>query len=155
MTLVQLQNRKDETMPGIDFKKRFAEMVKAGEKTQTIRKRRTPPIKEGDHLTLWTGMRTKNCQPLIDATCTKVAPIKIIPDRGEIWAWDEESEWQDADGVYGNFFLLKPDDADAFAKADGFDSLPEFFKFFANYPTDVLHFELVVIHWRPGWDFKC
>jgi len=42
-------------MPGLDFKKRFAEPVKAGEKTQSIRKRRKTPIKKGDHLYLVDG----------------------------------------------------------------------------------------------------
>lgn len=142
-------------MPGIDFKKRFAEQVKAGEKTQTIRKRRTPPIKEGDHLTLWSGMRTKNCLPLGDATCTKIEPIKLILERHEIWLWDETSEMVDHEGeTIGTFRLALPDEADQFAKTDGFDSLPEFFEFFKHYPDDVLHFKLVVIHWRLGWDFK-
>ena len=141
-------------MPGIDFRKRFSQAVKDGLKTQTIRKRRTPPIEEGQHLTLWTGQRTKNSLPLGDATCTKVEPIKIIPERGEIWVWDEESEWQDKDGVYGNFKLLAQSDAEKFAIADGFKSMGEFFEFFKHYPSDVLHFELVIIHWRLGWNFK-
>ena len=141
-------------MPGIDFQKRFAEAVKAGKKTQTIRKRRNPPIETGQHLTLWTGMRTKQCDPLGDATCTNVEPIKIIPERKEIWCWDTESEFWSNGEITGNFYLLSPVVADVFAKADGFDNLQDFFDFFKNYPEDVLHFELVVISWRLGWDFK-
>ena len=142
-------------MPGLDFRKRFAQAVKDGTKLQTIRKRRTPPIKTGDHLTLWTGQRTKQCQPLGDATCTNVLPVKIITERTEIWLWDEETQFMDADfEITGNFYVLSQDKAEAFAKADGFGNLEEFFAFFKNYQPDVRHFELVVIFWRKGWDFK-
>lgn len=138
-------------MPGLDFRKRFASPVKDGRKKQTIQKRRTPPIKAGDHLTLWTGQRTKQCQPLGDATCTKVLPIKILPDRGQIWLWDEDTEHLDSEGeIVGNFYMLRQDEAEAFAKADGFDNLQEFFEFFKHYPNDVLHFQLVAVF----WDFK-
>jgi len=140
-------------MPGLNFQKRFSQAVKDGINTQTIRKRRTPPIEEGQHLTMWTGQRTKNCYGLGDATCTKVEPIKIILERSEIWVWDEESEWFDEEGVYGQFKMLSRTDAEKFAIADGFQTLDEFFEFFKRYPSDVLHFELVVIHWRLGWDF--
>lgn len=142
-------------MPGIDFRKRFAEMVKSGTKTQTIRKKRNPPIKEGQHLTLWTGMRTKQCMPLGDATCTDVLPIKIILDKKEIWLWDEESESLDQEGeIVGNFYFLNPEKANDFVKDDGFNNQDEFFEFFKNVPPDVLHFEMVVIYWELGWDFK-
>jgi hypothetical protein len=154
-TRIQREMRKDEIMPGLNFNKRFTEDVRAGEKLQTIRKRRTPPIKEGSHLTLWTGMRTKNCEPLGDATCTNVSPIKIIIEKGEIWLWDEETEYQDSDGeIIGNFYLLKPEETEAFARADGFSYLTEFFDFFRHYPPDVLCFDLVLIQWSLGWDFK-
>lgn len=139
-------------MPGINFRKRFAEKVKAGEKTQTIRKRRTAAIKAGDHLTLWTGQRTKQCEPLGDATCTTIEPIKILVEKRELWLWDDMSEYQDENGqTIGNFYLADSGEAKHFAKLDGFDSIEDFFQFFKNYPSDILHFELVVIHWELGW----
>ncbi|HZM24555.1 MAG TPA: ASCH domain-containing protein [Anaerolineales bacterium] len=142
-------------MPGIDFRKRFAEMVKSGSKTQTIRKKRTPPIKTGDHLTLWTGMRTKQCEPLGDATCTKVLPVKIRLGYKDIWLWDESSEYPDSDGeIVGNFYQLNQEQAEDFVKADGFNNQDEFFEFFKNVPPDVLQDLMVVIYWRQGWDFK-
>ena len=140
-------------MPGINLQKQFSQADKDGAKTQTIRKRRTPPIEKGQHLTLWTGQRTKNCQPLGDATCTKVEPIKIIPNRSEIWLWDEENEAMEDGEIVGNFYTLTPEATEVFAKADGFNNPQDFFDFFKQYPSDVLHFELVIIHWRLGWDF--
>jgi hypothetical protein len=133
-------------MPGINFQEQFSQAVKGGEKTQTIRKRRTPPIEAGQHLTLWTGQRTKNCQPLGDATCQMVRPIKIIPERQEIWLWDDESETVDDGEIIGNFYLVK--DTAAFARLDGFDTPDKFFEFFKQYPSDVLQSELVVIYWQ-------
>jgi len=79
-----------------------------------------------------------------------VRPVKIIPERREIWLWDYESETMEHGEIFGNFYLVQ--DSEAFARLDGFEILDEFFEFFKHYPSDVLHFGLVVIYWRLGWD---
>ncbi len=87
-------------MPALNFKKRFAPDVEAGRKRQTIRKRRKRPIKVGEKLYLYTGMRTQACRKLGEAVCKKVRHIcivegldpwtyKIIIDGREISAAEE------------------------------------------------------------------
>lgn len=62
----------------INFKQQFAEMVESGEKRQTIRRERKGhrQIGKGDHLKLYTGLRTKQC--------------RLLGEDGEAWhggAW--------------------------------------------------------------------
>lgn len=65
-------------MPALNFQARFAPFVESGEKRQTIRAHRTHPIYVGDHLYLYTGMRTKQCRKLGEAVCTEIVPVKIF-----------------------------------------------------------------------------
>lgn len=51
-------------MPLLNFELRFAGLIESGEKRQTIRAQRKYPIKAGDKLYLYTGVRTKNCRKL-------------------------------------------------------------------------------------------
>jgi hypothetical protein len=66
-------------MPALNFRPQFADLVSSGQKTQTIRQVRKCPIKVGDTLWLYTGMRTKQCRLLADAVVTDVQGIQIIP----------------------------------------------------------------------------
>ena len=66
-------------MPALNFKREFAPLVEAGTKTQTVRQKRKRPIKRGDRLYLYTGMRTKRCRKLREAECWGVFPISIYP----------------------------------------------------------------------------
>jgi hypothetical protein len=72
-----IQDR-DIIMPALNFQKQFAPKVESGEKRQTIRAERKNPIKRNDHLYLYTGMRTKSCRKLRDATCVNVEPVEIL-----------------------------------------------------------------------------
>jgi len=54
-------------MPALNFQSRFADLVASGKKRQTIRPVRRHPIKAGDLLHLFTGMRTKRCKRLPSA----------------------------------------------------------------------------------------
>ena len=65
-------------MPALSFKKQFATMVESGKKHQTIRKTRKRPIKGGDKLYLYTGMRTKSCRKLGEAVCKSAENIEIF-----------------------------------------------------------------------------
>ena len=66
-------------MPALNFKAQFAPLVESGAKTQTVRRKRKRPIKRGDRLYLYTGMRTKQCRKLREASCWGVFPISIYP----------------------------------------------------------------------------
>lgn len=52
-------------MPSLNFQKQFVPLIESGEKRQTIRLKRKNPIKVGDNLYLFTGLRTKNCKNII------------------------------------------------------------------------------------------
>lgn len=64
-------------MPALNFQARFASLVAQGIKRQTIRATRKRPIRVGDTLYLYTGMRTKQCQKLKTANCTMAAGFRI------------------------------------------------------------------------------
>lgn len=64
-------------MPALNFQERFAYLVDGGQKRQTIRRVWKRPIKPGDTLYLYTGMRTKNCRRLGTVICQYVHPIKL------------------------------------------------------------------------------
>lgn len=64
-------------MPAYGFKERFCPFVIDGSKPHTIRAYRTYPVKVGDTLSLYYGMRTKNCQLLRREPCTDVKTIAI------------------------------------------------------------------------------
>jgi hypothetical protein len=115
-------------MPAINFKKEFAEKVKDGSKRQTIRPVRKNPIKKGDTLYLYTGMRTKNCRKLKDVICKDVQKIKIHEVAIEIE--DEQ---------------ILPPFRNMIATNDGFECLADLVYFFRNQYG--LPFEGVIIYW--------
>lgn len=126
-------------MPALNFKAQFAEDVEYGHKRQTVRAPRKdgrPHCKVGDTLKLYTGMRTKGCRLLGEATVMRIARIKIehtcmyVNDRVLPSAiYDRDCEQTDNE----------------FAQADGFESFTDM----ANWFSDVhgLPFEGSVIQW--------
>lgn len=66
-------------MPLYNFKKQFAPYIKDGSKPHTIRAIRKHPAKPGDTLFLYTGLRTKYVEKLIEPpTCTAVKTIIML-----------------------------------------------------------------------------
>ena len=120
-------------MPAYNFQKQFSPMVLDGSKVHTIRRRRKNPTKVGDALMLYTGMRTKACEKLMDAVCTAVVPIIIFPRLP---------------GVVINGEPLSYGDIERLAVRDGFADVSSFFSFFLRYPFDVLRNEMEIIYWR-------
>ena len=121
-------------MPALNFQKQFVPMIEDGSKYHTIRrKRKKNPIKVGDVLYLYTGMRTKQCRLIKDVHCSSVVPVVIYPKLGRVVL----------DGK-----MLALDDVLWFAVRDGFANQMDFFKFFERYSTDVLLNEMEVIYWR-------
>jgi hypothetical protein len=103
-------------MPSFNFKKQFAGLVEAGVKTQTIRQMRKRPIRVGDDLYLFTGLRTSKCRRLITTVATEVIAITI-----------------DHDEVVLGCDPLRRDQVCELAKADGFESVSEFKDFFSSH----------------------
>jgi len=115
-------------MPAINFRKRFAEMVESGIKQQTIRRERKHPIKVGDLLYLYTGMRTKYCRKIGEAVCKSMESITI-----------------DREGIkLGKCYLTGQQQHDV-AWADGFRHLYEFVDWFNKLYG--LPFKGVLIEW--------
>lgn len=120
----------------LNFKKQFAPAVEAGEKRQTIRAHRKDGKRPqpGDHLRLYTGLRTKGCRRLLDATCTDVSSVHIFDDVSDI-----------AIVIAGR--RLTRDEGRELAKADGFETRAEFLGFF--HETHGLPFDGLMIEWEP------
>jgi hypothetical protein len=110
-------------MAALGFKKCFAPLVKSGVKQTTIRLTHKHPIKPGDALHLYTGMRTKNCSKLLDTVCKEVLPIVIM--------LDERAVYLKRDGR--SMAQLTDDEIVSLAMTEGFPCPDEFFSFFSHY----------------------
>ncbi|MEK9157711.1 MAG: hypothetical protein AAB638_00830 [Patescibacteria group bacterium] len=103
-------------MPAVNFKKQFIFSVVNGTKLGTVRQvNRKRPIREGDILKMFTGMRTKQCHKHVEYKCVKVYPIKVNYKKHQIIL----------DGV-----SLVPVIQHWFATTDGFNDSKVFFQFF-------------------------
>lgn len=119
----------------IPFQDRFAELVRAGTKHQTIRAPRKRPIQPGDTLVFyrWTGAAYRSkTETLREGVCTETHKIEIH------------------DCQYGFVVLLDDaplsrEEAEAVAKADGFTCIMSFLAWFDK--THGLPFEGVLIKW--------
>lgn len=102
-------------MPLLGFKKQFAPLIESGAKRQTIRAKRkdgkNPHI--GERLHLYTGLRTKSCRKLGEATCINVQEIAIF-----------------AAGIVLSGVWLSTNDQECLARADGFDDFGKMSDFF-------------------------
>lgn len=123
-------------MPLLNFQKRFVPKVESGEKRHTIRARRKNPIKIGDTLYLYWGLRSKHARKLRQEICTNVIPIEVHVHGVKVggdWITDEK-------------------ELDAFAQSDGFESHIDFFDFWKdvhglNFNNPLTNFDL--IQWVP------
>lgn len=122
-------------MVAYSFKARFAEAIREGWKTQTIRAGRERHARPGEMLQLFTGMRTAQCQKICeDVRCTAVMAIEIsFDDEGEI------------DRILTDGVPVR--DLDAFAVLDGFTDSSDMAAFWRKEhgPADI--FRGVVIEW--------
>ena len=112
----------------VNFSPKFAPLVESSAKRQTIRKLRKRPIKPGDTLRLYTGMRTKACRLLGEAVCADVASVSI---------------YDELHGLRLRGCIV--DTREEFAAADGFASYAEMLAWFER--THGLPFAGVVIRW--------
>ncbi|MDR2186870.1 MAG: hypothetical protein LBE62_02325 [Azonexus sp.] len=112
-------------MPSINFKPRFAEPVKSGQKRQTIRPHGKRAWKVGDMAYFFTGLRGHG-------TATRLGQARLLSVRQVLIDTEgREVHLETPDGRGGSFLAcLLPDRALAFAQADGFATLDDFFRFF-------------------------
>ena len=103
-------------MPILNFQKQFAAAVESGEKSQTIRAPRKHPIRVGDTLYLYTGLRTKSVRKLGEAKCRSV--VRVFIPRGGVHL------------VVDNKELLYLDQLNPFAQSDGFEDWYEMVRWF-------------------------
>jgi hypothetical protein len=114
-------------MVALNFKAEFVELIDGGEKCRTIRQvRKAGNPEAGKPLQLFTGLRTKSCEKIRDATCTRVRPVKIDHmgvnlDGRQLYAGDSPAYQggPDAEQYDGDF-----------ARADGFDNFSNMVEFF-------------------------
>ena len=120
-------------MPALNFT-RFVDQVEDGRKTQTIRATRKRPIKVGDKLHLFTGMRRHGCRrlsPSKGVECYYTADIEIRRDPEGV------SILVDARRYFALAYALISD--------DGFEDAHSFFDYFVPKVGDV--FKGQIIRW--------
>ena len=123
-------------MPALNYKEQFAPAVEIGlidaenpkAKRQTIRAWRKRPIKKGDRLYMYTGMRMKKCRKLGEAVCKRARRIDISYE-----------------GIYLDGVRIAVREAEALARADGFDRLVLLYRFFKK--THGFPFSGQLIEW--------
>ena len=105
-------------MPILGFRPQYAALILAGRKDQTIRAPRKFPIRPGDTLHLYTGMRTKACRKIGTAVCSEVFHLYIshhlrtcgTTERGPFTPQERDalaqrdgfSRWEELRGVLGD-----------------------------------------------------
>jgi hypothetical protein len=90
-------------MAALSFKGRFVDLILENKKQQTIRNFRKYPIKPGETLYLYYGMRTKHCKKLKEVVCKCVSTIKIYQDKVVLTNTSNKRQWT-IKGEYLNLF---------------------------------------------------
>lgn len=127
-------------MPALNFHPRFVDAIRDGSKRQTIRAPRRHPIKPGDRLFLFTGMRQANCERVGVASCIRALRVRI--------------EFGDApraivfSTVQPPTVSQTPTTLAGFAARDGFESWDAFVEFFARAHRGAVVFEGALIRWN-------
>lgn len=113
----------------------FIDKILSGEKRQTIRKagKKWDNVKVGDKLTLYTGLRTKDCRKLGEAEVESIEDIDII------FGYDYVI-------IRVNGKSLNYEDKWELAIADGFDCDFAFNKFFLDHYGE--NFTGKIIRWK-------
>lgn len=104
-------------MPALNFKSEFVGLVQSGKKTRTIRAPRKRPIKVGDTVILSSGARTKHYRQIGEGIVTEVDRVDLRLRSGQVI-------------VIVSSHVLDPEEAEVFAKADGFAGFAEMVAWF-------------------------
>lgn len=138
-----MANKQGNEMVALSFKSAFVDDIEEGRKRRTIRQVRKAgnPV-PGKPLQLYTGMRTKACEKIKDAVCTRVRPV-VIEHTG-ITLEGRRLYAGDAPAYQGG---VDPEHYDGdFARADGFDCFGDMAEFFEK--EYGLPFAGQLIEWR-------
>lgn len=101
-------------MPAFNFQPDFVPLIESGQKCQTIRK--SARGRPGDTAYLYTGQRTKQCRLIGTAPLLEVWPVEITAEGISVERDDGRDE--------------PLEDAEDFARADGFETLAKMLAFF-------------------------
>ena len=89
----------------IGFKKRFAEAVSCGSKRQTVRAMRKHPIRQGETLHLYTGLRQPGARLLARAVCISAEQVyldlNLAVVDGKKLSFEERADFGRRDGFTG------------------------------------------------------
>lgn len=119
-------------MVAYSFKKRFADAVESGAKSQTIRAPRKRHARPGELVQLYTGMRTKQCRRLGYDVCKDVLAIDLDFSSDTITLEDSS-------------VIKRRSQLDELAQRDGFADWDEMKSFWPN----ATFFSGVLIMWEP------
>lgn len=123
-------------MVAYSFQSRFRPKIEARLKRHTLRNDRKRHARVGEALQLYTGMRTRQCKKIGDATCTAVLRIRL------------DFEYRRVEFLESGHAITTPDDTDAFAVGDGFDDWKDMRAFWAEqHPEITKAWEGVMIQW--------
>ena len=114
----------------------FIDKILSGEKRQTIRRagKKWANVKVGDKLTLYTGLRTKQCRKLGEAEIEEILDVRIVTSILNVCY------------VFVNDTLIRRKELEKLARKDGFDSGIAFCKWFFDKYGDDFHGK--VIRWK-------
>ena len=122
-------------MVAYSFKPRFADLIRDGQKCQTIRAHRRRHAHEGERLQLYTGLRTRAAQKIIpDPVCIAMQPLWIFFDGRRI--------------VQICVHYAPVTNLDVFARRDGFADRYDMTAFWLD-THGPQNFDGVLIEWAP------
>ena len=120
-------------MPALNYTV-FVDKVESGEKRQTIRRLRKRPIKVGDRLHHFAGMRTKHCRRLRAEEEDYCKTEQRIRRESGLWYQRQVRAW----------LLMSWADIELIARRDGFECFWDFDQWFSRYDDGEI---LQVIRW--------
>ena len=120
-------------MTSLSYRPWLAPKVLNGSKPHTIRVKRKRPIRAGDLIQHFTGMRTTACKRLGESLCTGAYEITIDVKERAVFVPQGFVDQLRQDGLFPPVVSY---DADDLARMDGFDSLDAFLDFFRPAAVD-------------------
>lgn len=104
----------------LNFMAVMAPKVESGRKRQTMRPKRKRPIRVGDTLRLYTGLRHTGARLLGTAICIETTPVVLSAKWMRLGSTSTDIHFYDYDSL----------EAERFARADGFNSPASMRSFF-------------------------
>lgn len=121
----------------LGFKQQFVDKILDGSKIHTIREDKTKRWKLGNTIHFATGVRTKNYKQFHEGVCKEVQDFEVEYDEDYVCVLIDGKVFYEKN----ESFVTQTEAMLQLAKADGFESIDDFFKWF-NSP-----FKGRLIHW--------